>query len=81
MVSREDEKAKIKIKNMSHNPSTHSGSDGTGGKEGMLDEMRGCEEWVRLMSLFVPLLPTSIRLLLLHLLFFFFVVAITRGHT
>lgn len=35
---------------------------------GMLDEMRGCGKWGWLILLSVPL-PTSIRLLLLHLLF------------
>lgn len=51
---------------MPNNLNNHSGSDSIGG---MLDEMRGFGKWGWLMSLSVPLLPTSIRLLLLHLLF------------
>lgn len=41
--------------------------DQTASEGGVLDEMRGCGKWLMLQS--VPLLPTSICLLLLRLLF------------
>lgn len=60
----------MKRQSMSHNPNTRPGSDSIEeGRGGVLDEMRGCGKWGWLMLLSVPLLPTSICLLLLRLLF------------